>query len=104
MYVYVCVCMCLVSGDQQLLTKPVWVPDSSCKECMICNIKFTHFIRKHHCRQCGRVICSSCSPYRVAWDVNSGTSADSKKMERICKDCFKDRSTHAVRRSSELVG
>ena len=91
----------IVPDDQQLLTKPVWVPDSSCKECMVCNLKFTPFIRKHHCRKCGRVICSSCSPYRVALDGSTTVATtDSKKMERICKDCFKDRSTQGIRRAS----
>ena len=106
----VCVTTCLVvvvaaamCSDQQFVTRPVWVPDSSCKECMICAVKFTAFVRKHHCRQCGRVICSPCSPYRVASESLVGVvSGDSKKvdMERICTDCYRDRSTVLARRQS----
>lgn len=81
------------------MTKPVWVPDSMSKECMVCSIKFTAFVRKHHCRRCGRVVCSSCSPHRMAIDplTQNGTELESKKLERVCKDCFKEMSSINVR-------
>lgn len=86
-----------VTNDSQLLTKPVWVPDSMSKECMVCSVKFTAFIRKHHCRRCGRVVCTTCSPHRMAPNPHAKTSQylslDTKKMERVCKDCFKDMSS-----------
>ena len=86
----------VVSGDSQLVTKPVWVPDAMSKECMICSVKFTAFVRKHHCRRCGRVICSTCSPHRISPELQTRShmhhASDSKKLERVCKECFKDAS------------
>ena len=41
---------------------PEWVSDESVQNCMICNINFTFFIRKHHCRRCGKCICFKCGP------------------------------------------
>lgn len=37
--------------------------NSDSLDCMLCRTKFTTFTRKHHCRGCNRVICSSC------WDA-----------------------------------
>ncbi|XP_067939535.1 1-phosphatidylinositol 3-phosphate 5-kinase-like [Watersipora subatra] len=42
-----------------------WMPDSSCKECYDCGNKFTTFIRRHHCRICGQIFCSSCCNQEV---------------------------------------
>ncbi|ETS86496.1 hypothetical protein PFICI_00324 [Pestalotiopsis fici W106-1] len=44
---------------------PRWQPDSEVTSCPICHRDFSIFNRKHHCRKCGRVVCSSCSPHRI---------------------------------------
>ena len=44
---------------------PRWQPDSEVSECPICKRTFTFWFRKHHCRKCGRVVCTSCSPHRI---------------------------------------
>lgn len=44
---------------------PRWQPDSEVSNCPICGSTFTFWFRKHHCRKCGRVVCSSCSPHRI---------------------------------------
>ena len=85
----------VADSPQQMLTRPVWVPDAVAKDCMICQMRFSTFVRKHHCRRCGRVVCSACSPHHV-----SLTAADSaltghapsehSKLERVCKECFKE--------------
>ena len=82
-------------SQQQVLTRPVWVPDSMTKECMICSTKFSAFQRKHHCRRCGRVVCTSCSPHRVSLvtgegGVVSGGGEGGGKLERTCRECFKE--------------
>ena len=43
---------------------PVWVPDSYSSTCQECHVKFTFIIRKHHCRACGRLLCSYCSRFQ----------------------------------------
>ncbi|KAL4869721.1 hypothetical protein BDV12DRAFT_167557 [Aspergillus spectabilis] len=45
--------------------QPQWQPDSEVTECPICGTGFSFWYRKHHCRKCGRVVCSSCSPHRI---------------------------------------
>tara|TARA_B000000475_G_C15896891_1_gene406829 strand:+ start:236 stop:703 length:468 start_codon:yes stop_codon:yes gene_type:complete len=37
-----------------------WLDDKLCKKCINCSVKFTFFTRKHHCRSCGLIFCSSC--------------------------------------------
>ena len=40
-----------------------WVPDAAVSKCYDCNMEFGWFNRKHHCRVCGRVFCSSCTGF-----------------------------------------
>ncbi|KAF2621551.1 hypothetical protein BU25DRAFT_435478 [Macroventuria anomochaeta] len=47
------------------LVLPPWQPDSHVTHCPVCNRQFTFLFRKHHCRKCGRVVCSQCSPHRI---------------------------------------
>ena len=42
-----------------------WMPDQLCRVCYACDLPFTVFRRRHHCRICGQVFCSSCSGYFV---------------------------------------
>ncbi|KAH6580367.1 hypothetical protein BASA61_009081 [Batrachochytrium salamandrivorans] len=57
-----------------------WIPDQEATVCMICQAtKFSVFVRKHHCRQCGRVICHKCSQFR-----NGGRRA---AQIRVCLEC-----------------
>lgn len=42
-----------------------WQPDAEATYCPICYTQFSIFVRKHHCRKCGRVVCNSCSPHRI---------------------------------------
>ncbi|PNY28038.1 E3 ubiquitin-protein ligase PIB1 [Tolypocladium capitatum] len=44
---------------------PRWQPDAEVTYCPICHAQFSIFVRKHHCRKCGRVVCNSCSPHRI---------------------------------------
>ncbi|CAM1505592.1 Fc.00g112290.m01.CDS01 [Cosmosporella sp. VM-42] len=44
---------------------PRWQPDGEVTYCPICRTQFSFFVRKHHCRKCGRVVCNSCSPHRI---------------------------------------
>ncbi|KAI1106691.1 FYVE-domain-containing protein [Jackrogersella minutella] len=49
----------------QDLTLPRWQPDSEVTYCPICHTQFSFFVRKHHCRKCGRVVCNACSPHKI---------------------------------------
>jgi hypothetical protein len=59
-----------------------WWKDEGVGACVDCGIKFHHFERRHHCRNCGKVFCSSCSQYQ----------ADIPRLKimqpvRVCKPC-----------------
>jgi acetyl esterase/lipase len=58
-----------------------WVDSRSVTNCAECHDKFTVLNRKHHCRQCGQVICKRCSPERVLIG---------DERVRICQSCFDD--------------
>lgn len=55
----------LNQSETREVTLPRWQLDSEARFCPICKTRFNFFLRKHHCRKCGRVVCDSCSPYRI---------------------------------------
>eukprot|EP01059_Diplonema_ambulator_P011633 TRINITY_DN2163_c0_g1_i11.p1 TRINITY_DN2163_c0_g1~~TRINITY_DN2163_c0_g1_i11.p1 ORF type:complete len:577 (+),score=60.97 TRINITY_DN2163_c0_g1_i11:64-1794(+) len=57
-----------------------WEPDSGSTKCRSCNASFTFFLRRHHCRGCGRLFCTDCAPPRPSSRTISQT-------ERICRAC-----------------
>ncbi|CAM9576291.1 unnamed protein product, partial [Choristocarpus tenellus] len=42
-----------------------WVPNSERNSCLHCERPFTFYLRRHHCRMCGELVCGQCSPHRV---------------------------------------
>ena len=40
---------------------PPWIDDSECTCCSGCRTCFSFFKRRHHCRLCGKIFCSSCA-------------------------------------------
>ncbi|XP_053304904.1 pleckstrin homology domain-containing family F member 1 [Spea bombifrons] len=63
---------------------PAWIPDTATDICMRCTqTKFTALTRRHHCRQCGFVVCQECSKYKFLLpDIAS-------KPQRVCLLCYK---------------
>ncbi|XP_078714419.1 zinc finger FYVE domain-containing protein 26 isoform X2 [Lampetra fluviatilis] len=64
-------------------TKNDWVLDEKARVCMACQQEtFSMFNRRHHCRRCGRVVCTSCSSRTMVVDTyNSGPV-------RVCSQCY----------------
>mmetsp|Transcript_16972 Transcript_16972/g.38191 ORF Transcript_16972/g.38191 Transcript_16972/m.38191 type:complete len:85 (-) Transcript_16972:522-776(-) len=62
---------------------PIWQADQSM--CQICSKQFTFFIRKHHCRNCGRCVCEICSR-----DKMRVPSLDERQLFKVCSDCGKE--------------
>ena len=58
-----------------------WVHDVEVAGCMCCHKKFTFAVRRHHCRQCGSVVCSACSLARRRVKGVFG-------LQRVCKECI----------------
>ena len=40
-----------------------WQRDATTTECNRCDTTFTFFLRKHHCRSCGKIVCYKCSRF-----------------------------------------
>lgn len=57
---------CRPSATSSPVVLPPWQPDADALQCPCCFTEFGWVTRKHHCRKCGRVVCSSCSTHRIA--------------------------------------
>eukprot|EP01125_Pyxidicula_operculata_P004526 TRINITY_DN170_c0_g3_i1.p1 TRINITY_DN170_c0_g3~~TRINITY_DN170_c0_g3_i1.p1 ORF type:complete len:526 (-),score=115.19 TRINITY_DN170_c0_g3_i1:36-1613(-) len=61
-------------------TAPVWVPDNEAKTCQVCSVKFSFTNRRHHCRQCGGIVCGACS--------NQKKELPGQGKKRVCTSCI----------------
>jgi MAD (mothers against decapentaplegic) interacting protein len=61
---------------------PFWVPDGDADACMNCDLKFTTFRRRHHCRACGKVMCAKCCNGKAALAYME------RKVARVCSSCL----------------
>ena len=59
------------------------MPDSACKECFLCGLKFTISRRKHHCRVCGQIFCSNC-----CYQMIDGRMLRVEGLLRVCNSCL----------------
>ncbi|XP_042896619.1 zinc finger FYVE domain-containing protein 9 [Parasteatoda tepidariorum] len=71
---------CVKQQQQIGFIRPYWIPDSEAANCMHCAMKFTVIRRRHHCRACGKVLCSRCCNQRAHL-------AYMNKEDRICQPC-----------------
>ncbi|XP_032918394.1 zinc finger FYVE domain-containing protein 26 isoform X2 [Catharus ustulatus] len=63
--------------------KQQWIPDDTETICMVCKTeRFTMFNRRHHCRRCGRLVCSSCSTKKMEIE------ACRENLSRVCDQCY----------------
>jgi len=61
----------------------VWVPDAEANVCMHCKkTQFTMIVRRHHCRNCGAVVCGPCSSKKFLLPQQSS------KPVRVCTGCY----------------
>lgn len=62
-----------------------WVKDSAVITCMniSCQVRFTPFERRHHCRNCGGVFCHKCSCHEAAIP-----SLQIVRPVRVCDKCY----------------
>ncbi|XP_046839941.1 zinc finger FYVE domain-containing protein 16-like isoform X2 [Xenia sp. Carnegie-2017] len=63
------------------LTAPTWMLDSDVSSCMNCQCKFTVVKRRHHCRACGKIYCSSCCNLKFSLPYMDN------KLARVCQTC-----------------
>eukprot|EP01059_Diplonema_ambulator_P035511 TRINITY_DN8374_c1_g1_i2.p1 TRINITY_DN8374_c1_g1~~TRINITY_DN8374_c1_g1_i2.p1 ORF type:complete len:503 (+),score=218.14 TRINITY_DN8374_c1_g1_i2:165-1511(+) len=73
----------------------MWAKDSESKQCTGCTRKFTQFLRRHHCRGCGKVFCDACTRQKELL-----VKGDKKlRKERVCTQCS---TNHAIDREEIL--
>ncbi|KDO27465.1 hypothetical protein SPRG_07054 [Saprolegnia parasitica CBS 223.65] len=59
-----------------------WVPNAASALCCLCYESFGLFgKRRHHCRLCGQLVCSACSPHK------SFLVGSTRHASRTCTDC-----------------
>jgi phosphatidylinositol 3-kinase len=85
-----------------------WIKDEAVTNCYKCNTIFNLFVRKHHCRACGRIFCYYCSnnyimlPKDIEKFPNKPESTHfnkylnylvnkdgEEKQTRVCNRCYK---------------
>ncbi|KAF9429702.1 hypothetical protein BGZ94_009787 [Podila epigama] len=83
-----------------------WESDSKAIECRECHRKFSMFLRRHHCRRCGHVVCDRCSSHRatlhpsmVVYDPSSSEAfiqhqtmsrRGTLQSYRVCDSCYRN--------------
>ncbi|CAB3406012.1 unnamed protein product [Caenorhabditis bovis] len=69
----------LPGGD----VKPVWLPDKMSNACLMqgCSTEFNLINRRHHCRDCGWLICSDCTG-------KAPLSKYDYRKQNVCPECY----------------
>ncbi|KAH8413938.1 hypothetical protein KR009_000634 [Drosophila setifemur] len=60
-----------------------WLKDEGTDQCVKCQVKFTLYERKHHCRNCGQVFCNKCSRFE-----SEISRLRIVKPVRVCQACY----------------
>jgi hypothetical protein len=84
-----------IDGNAASTSRPAapraWMRDDDAPCCCICNVTFSFFRRRHHCRICLRVICGDCcKKEQLAPDLN-GAAVASAEAVLCCSECSKPR-------------
>ncbi|GMF21209.1 unnamed protein product [Phytophthora lilii] len=61
--------------------------EKKAKMCAVCTKSFNPLRRRHHCRQCRAVICSSCSVIRRPMNSNGEGAERAASPSRLCISC-----------------
>lgn len=91
-----------LQGEQNLSSNAVnadsWVPDYQMVQCMRCGERFNPFLRRHHCRACGALVCYSCSRHVVPLStagssisvdfVSEASDSPQVRCQRVCFLCY----------------
>ena len=75
----------VINGDRAFSVKvrPRWVLDEEVTCCRGCKLDFDWLNRKHHCRYCGYIYCSSCSATKFLLPIEYGFT----EPQRVCDSC-----------------
>jgi hypothetical protein len=68
---------------QEVSYRNAWQPDTESSSCNACGTKFTLWLRRHHCRLCGKLFCNACTTKRAPI-----TALKYHIPVRVCETCF----------------
>jgi len=74
------------AGSTPFQARIHWKPDHTSVRCACCKKEFWLFRRRHHCRQCGEIYCSSCSKARLPCFIPGCESV--AVGVRVCNFCW----------------
>ena len=86
-------------------TREHWKPDEASPTCdsAHCRSNFNLFIRKHHCRHCGHIFCSSHLPHNIPLDQEAKFHPDGEPS-KVCDTCHRQYqrwdTAHSLRRKN----
>ena len=73
---------------QDVAPQHLWVADDSVDNCALCQVEFSFTQRKHHCRFCGKIVCSACSRNRMEPIRKLRDGELPPVPERTCDVCY----------------
>ena len=65
----------------------MWQPDETATVCSSCGSGFSIFVRRHHCRFCGKIYCDACTLHRAFVPSFIQTMPVNSRV-RLCSSCF----------------
>lgn len=73
------------NGEERrdMFLPPAMKQDLDAVRCNQCHAEFGFFLRKHHCRLCGHVVCDDCSKHRVVLPLHFNLTP----AQRLCTSC-----------------
>lgn len=72
----------ILQNPNFIMVKRSWQPDQEAQTCPLCRCKFGGLKRRHHCRQCGLVVCNKCCNEKIPLP-----QLGIDEPERICESC-----------------
>lgn len=91
------------SGLKLTTSAPEWAADKDYPACACCLRKFDQLWRRHHCRGCGIIFCSNCTPPpRLMLPAGFGK----KEPQRCCLSCavqLREMQQHLIETNSNSV-
>jgi len=66
-------------------TESTWQVDADVLKCNGCQKSFSFWVRRHHCRNCGKIFCSECTAFE---GLVNRPNISSFELVRLCQPCY----------------